>query len=234
MCVVSLLGACGSSSKSTEPTQEVAVDPASATASVSSLHDVRTAMANNDPTEVADDLMSLTTAGETVIAPTGTMPRLVVPRIAAHAPLTGSASCTPTSCTFTDYGDSEPDGSYTLNGTITTTGDTLSVDLTLDVTTSETSFEWSLDGAITFTDTTIDGTLDSHGSATSSGSDAFDITWDIDVDYQSIVFDDSGCPIDGAISVTETFASGAESYSAEGGASFGPACGDVSSTYTGG
>jgi hypothetical protein len=146
--------------------------------------------------------------------------------------LTGTATCTPTSCTYDHFGDSSSYGTYEINGTISKSGDTLSFDLTLDVTSSELSFHWALDGSLTITDALLDGAIHSHGTATDiSSSGGFDLTWDVDVAFRSIGLDVSGCAVSGSLSASvsfdETAPQGHYAYAAEGTVDFGPACGDV-------
>ncbi len=208
------------------------VSGTSARTSITSIHDVSTAMASGSASSAAGAVMALTAAGESVVTPSSSSPRIALPTAwpkgTTRESLTGSATCTPDSCTFDNYGDSDSYGSYLLNGTITDSGDTLTFDLTLDVTTTEGSLHWTLDGSLTVTPALIDGSVHSHGSATgSAGSNAYDVTWDVDVDFRSIGLDSSGCPVSGSLSAAVSFQDASATYSAQGTASFGPACGDV-------
>ena len=173
--------------------------------------------------------MALTADGEAVVVPTGGSPRIAMPRTwptgHTYESFTGSATCTPDACTFDHYGDADQYGSYEINGSISRSGDTLSFDLTLDVVATSGSLHWTLDGSLTVTPSLIDGSVHSHGTASST---MYQVTWDVDVDYQAIGLDASGCAVSGALAASVSMQDGSASYAAAGTIHFGPACGEVS------
>jgi len=138
---------------------------------------------------------------------------------------TGSASCTNTSCTFTNYGDAYNGASFRLNGTISVTADHLVFDLTLDFTSPSATLHWASAGDIVFTADHIDGWMTSNGTATDAEGTA---SWDFDVDHDNIAITAEGCPVSGSTTITYTFTS-TDTPSSSGSLSltYGPTCGDV-------
>ena len=226
------IAACGSS----QPTAtKGTIDGTSARTSIGSVHDVVSAMASNNPSSAASAVLALTAAGESVVVAAPTKLELPHPPITAKPAgeaFTGTATCTATSCTFMNFGDSDQYGSYSINGTISDNNGVLAFDLTYDLTTANLTFHWELDGQVTVDATHIDGNVHSHGDANGSDqSGSFAVTWDIAVDYRNIGLDASGCPISGSLAATVQFTAqnngSGGSYDVAGTAAFGPACGQV-------
>jgi hypothetical protein len=111
----------------------------------------------------------------------------------------GTAECTPTGCTFTNYSS----GASTINGSITSSGDTYTFDITM---TLNVGFNYSLtqSGSVTATDTTLDGDISTSwtievdasqmtGGASISGDGQVDVTFDLGLE--------AGCVASGTMSV---------------------------------
>jgi hypothetical protein len=232
LAAVITVGACGGG----EPVHEGTVNPAGARMSVESMSDVFAALDGANGEDAANAIVALTAAGQIVVTPGQELalppPAFMPsewPRTKSRLPLTGSAECTESGCTFVDFGDDTPSGSYRINGSIQRTGDTLVFDLTYDITSSELVFHWRMDGSLTVTPSLIDGEIHSSGDArlTHEGED-YEVGWDFDIDYDRIGLDGTGCPVSGGLSATVAYSvSGAQSGSYRAAASlrFGPTCG---------
>lgn len=234
----SLLLAFTACSSNSPKKLQTTVNPSGASDAVQSITELTSGLNSSDPQSVADAVLAMTAAGESVIVPAGgesATARLKSmipdswPRPRFTPAVTGSANCTPTSCTFDNYGDSEDGESFLLNGTISWDGTTLSVDLTFDITGDGVTVSWQEQGMVTITPTLIDGSIHSKGSANAQGESG---SWDISVDYESIGLDSSGCPISGALGVSvDVSVSGSQDsgqYSGDATIDFGPSCGAYS------
>lgn len=179
-------------------------------------------MMNSDGAAASSAVQSMTSAGQSLVTPGQASPRLE----GTAAATTGTAECTPTGCTFTDYGDDV--AGWSINGTISKSGDTTTFDLEYPVTSGGMPLDWSIDGSVTLTATSLDGNVHSHGvTSVEQGSGAgLDVTWDTVVDYKLIVLTD-GCATGGSIHAEVSYDFGATSTAAQGDATFGPACGTV-------
>jgi hypothetical protein len=114
---------------------------------------------------------------------------------------------------------------FTINGTITTSGDTVTIDLTMVGDYSGQAWDYTWSGTVTVTATSIDGNL---SFALKMNAQGMDIIYDVSIDFNAIVLDASGCAIGGGMvidSSTETGGYGGYDTSVE--VTFGPACGDV-------
>jgi hypothetical protein len=172
----------------------------------------------------------VTPAAPSRISPMGLLPaHLPKPEIQSAA--TGTATCNETSCTFTNFGDDTVGNSWTIDGTISRSGDSYTFDLTYVVALEGFSDNWAIDGAVTVTATSIDGSVHSQGDATGTQA-GYDISWDVTVDYQAIGLDGQGCPTSGSIHAAASYdvsgAGGGGGYDIEGTVTFGPACGQAS------
>ncbi len=230
---VVFVGACGGD----EPVHKGTVNPTGARTSVESLHDVFAALDTSSGEGAASAVLSLTAAGQIIVTPSGAREQLPVEAFMplhweaskASRNLTGSATCNANGCVFDHYGDTTSGASYSINGSISRNGDELTFDLTYDVTSQGLDFHWNMDGHVRVNATLIDGEVHSDGDATvSSDGRTYHVGWDVDVDYNAIGLDGTGCPISGSLSATVGYSvSGAQSgtYRAAGSVSFGPACG---------
>lgn len=229
------LAACGSDDP--QPTQGT-VNPTSARGSIDGVDQVVAAMASGDATSAAGGVMALTAAGQSVLVPASASATPRLGELPSHwgrpiaQSFTGSATCTATSCTFTDFGDDSQYGSYRLNGSITRSGNHLAFDLAFDVTTATVTGHWELDGALDITPTSIDGDVHGHGSVSATTQQGnCSATWDVDVAYDSIGLDGSGCPTSGSLSASVSYtansAQGGGSFNAAGTIAFGPSCGQI-------
>ena len=104
---------------------------------------------------------------------------------------------------------------YTLDGTITVSGDQLDIDLSIVFSAVTITFQ----GSLTVTPTLIDGTFSVNSTVQSVGF-AIDVTFDV-------VELSAGCPVGGSIIVDPSLSTG-QIRSVQ--ADFGPACGDVTLT----
>ncbi|MBA3460070.1 MAG: hypothetical protein H0T46_08930, partial [Deltaproteobacteria bacterium] len=182
------------------------VNTTSAKASVEQVGKVDSSMSMSNGASAASAVQSMTQAGQSMVTPMGQAGRQLgllpetFPRPDLSQAVTGTAECTPTSCTFTNYGD---DGAgWKINGTITKSGDTTTFDVKYDVVSAGTSLKWDIDGKLTITATSIDGDVHSHGVTDvqgGSGAGAINITWDTLVDYQAIQLDSAGCAVGGSV-----------------------------------
>jgi hypothetical protein len=229
------LAACGSDEP--EPARGT-INSSSAESSIDSVHDVFAAMSTTNGAGAASAVMALTAAGQSVVTPTGQGGRMA-PELAGMLPdrwprsstasLTGTAACDATSCTYTDFGDDTPYGSYRLNGTIRHAGDRLTFDLTYDISSSGFAFHWTMDGDLTVSDTLIDGYVRSHGETIDRDGNDYAISWDVNLDFDRIGLDGDRCPTSGTLTATVAYAvsgqNGGGNYAARGSVTFGPACG---------
>jgi len=225
------LAACSSN----PPKSNLAVDGASASASIKSMSDAVSGLSGDNAESVATAMLAFTSAGETLIAPRSMTGRAVesmplVPKAwprALSENVTGTATCSNSSCTYDHYGDSSPSGSYELNGTISWSNNSISVHLTFDITGASFTYHWQIDGDVSWSPTSIDGSMESMGTLSANGDSA---TWDLTVDYQHIGLDGSGCPSSGSLAISvDVMSSGPSApgnYSGSADVSFGPVCGD--------
>lgn len=217
------------------------VNTANAKASVENVGKVNTAMASSNGANAASAVQSMTQAGQAMVTPSGQPGRLLgllpetFPRPDLSQAVSGTADCTATSCTFTNYGDDASGSAWKINGTIKKTGDTTSFDLDYDVTSAGTSLKWDISGDVTITATSIDGSVHSKGVTNvdaGSGATAVNVNWDTTVDYDAITLDAQGCATGGSVHAVVSYsvkANGQSSgaFDVEGSATFGPACGQV-------
>ena len=225
------LTACGSDEPSyTRGT----INNASAEAAIESISEVGAAIRNGSGEESASGVLGLAAAGQTLVIPSGAgylqaPPIGLIPRTLTRTALTGTASCDDTGCVYDNYGDDSEYGSYRINGFIRHSGDTFSIDITFSLTSAEYTFDWTIDGSITVTPTLIDGEIHSHGASRGDGSA---VSWDVDLDYDAIGLDGSGCPVSGRLAVQVAYdvsgEGGSGSFAAAGAVRFGPACGQYS------
>lgn len=224
---IAALAACGGSDK-----DPGTVNPQSARTSIDQVGNVNAAVAASDGNQAASAVAAMTAAGQSIVSPSAPAGKLIglapatLPKSEILAAITGTANCTPTGCTFTNYGDDTPGNMWTINGTIGKSGDTISFDLTYDVTSGGTSVDWTIDGAVTVTPSMIDGDVSSTGS-TNAGAGG-NVNWDVDVSYNAVQLDGAGCPIGGSITAATSYEVGGQGvYNVEGTVTFGPNCGDA-------
>ncbi len=234
--LVVLAAACGG-----DDHDKGTVNTANATASVGSMGKVNAAMAAGNGANAAAAVQAMTAAGQSLVSPAGTPQGRVVgllpgsfPRSDLSRAVTGTAECTATGCTFTNYGDDSTGSSWLINGKVSRSGDTTSFDITYDVTAGGASVKWAIDGSVTATATSVDGNIHSHGVtsvAAGSNNPGVNVTWDTAADYNAITLDASGCVTGGEVHAVVSYkvSSGGNggAFDVEGTAAFGPACGQV-------
>lgn len=218
------LVACGGNDKSPGT-----VNPGSARTSIDQVGNVNVAMSASNGASAASAVAAMTAAGQGIVTPAtgreviGLLPA-ELPRPAVQLATTGTANCTPTMCTFTNFGDDTPGNSWKIDGTIHKTGDTITFDLSYDIVSSGLTVAWAIDGSVTVTATNIDGHVHSHG--VSSGAQS--VTWDVAVDYLNVGLDGTGCPTSGSVHASTSYeVAGQLAYDVEGTVAFGPACGQT-------
>lgn len=225
------LAACGGSDE--RDYTRGTINNASAEAAIESISEVGAAIRNGNGEQSASGVLALAAAGQTLVIPAGAgalqaPPIGLVPRSFGR-PVVGTATCDDTGCVYDNFGDDGEYGSYRINGFIRHTGDTFAIDITFSVTSAEYTFDWTIDGSITVTPTLIDGEIHSHGASRGDGAV---VSWDVDLDYDAIGLDGSGCPISGRLAVQVAYdvsgESGSGSFAAAGAMRFGPACGQYS------
>ena len=220
------------------------VNTASAKTSVENIGKVNAAMASSNGANAAAAVQAMTAAGQSIVTPaTGGAGRVGIlpesfPRPDIARAVSGTAECTPTGCTFTNYGDDASSTSWKINGSISKSGDTTKFNIDYDVTSGGTSLKWHIDGDVTITATSIDGEVNSHGvtnvmtGGTGGAPGSVNVTWDTAVDYQSIVLDAQGCATGGSVHAVVSYdidagGQGGGAFNVQGTATFGPACGQV-------
>lgn len=216
------------------------VNTANAKASVEQLAKINSSMAASNGANAASALQALTSAGQSMVTPAGQAGRQIgllpesFPRPDLSRAISGTAECSATSCTFNNYGDDTAGSSWSINGSITKSGDTTSFDITYKVASGGTTVDWTIDGDVTVTATLVDGNVHSHGVtdvASGSNNPGVNVTWDTAVDYNHITLDAQGCATGGDVHATVSYnvKSGGNggSFAVQGGAAFGPACGQV-------
>jgi hypothetical protein len=230
LSAVIFLAACGGGGGA----EKGMVNTASATQSVEQVIAVGDALASSSGDQAASAVQSMTSAGQSIVTPQqqgrelpmGLLPSSFPKNLGGNA-TTGTADCTPSGCTFDNYGDDA--AGWSIDGTITKSGDTTSFDLEYHVTSGGMPLDWTIDGSVTITATLIDGNVHSHGVTTlqgGSGVPGGDLEWDTKVDYESIVITD-GCATGGSIHAVVDYKYAGQHQATEGTASFGPNCGDV-------
>lgn len=208
--VVSLAAACGGS----DGAKEGMTNPANARTSVTQAAGVNTQMGMSNGMGAASAVNSMSSASQGIV--TGTQGRLgelqgLIPSLPTTiSNATGTATCTPTGCTFEQYGDV----GYVIDGSINKSGDTLTFDLTEDFSTQMLHFE--IDGALTITATSIDGDFHSVGHTSGAQSGGYSVDWDIDVEYNAVMINAAGCPTSGSVHATSKYDVSAGGQSANG------------------
>lgn len=210
------------------------VNTANARTSIDQVGTVNSSMMASNGDAAASAVQAMTSAGQAIVTPSGQAGKLLgmlpstFPKTGLHN-LNGTAACTPTGCTFTGYGDA----SFTLDGTIAKSGDTVTFDLTYDITGSD-PLHWTIDGSVTVTASSIDGDVHSHGTTSGSQSGGFSVTWDTQVEYNAVILDGTGCPTGGSVHAAMSYdvsgAQGGGSFDTQGTATFGPACGQATAS----
>lgn len=215
------------------------VNGASARASVDSVGDVSAQMMASNGDMAANAVTVMTSNAQGIVTPTNAAGRELVGLLPAHLPkptlssaTTGTATCTPTSCTFDNYGNDDPASGFLIDGTLSRSGDTITFDLTYDVHSGTSTLHWDIEGSVAVTATSIDGNIHSKGETTGDQQGGFTVKWDVDVDYDAIQLDGAGCPVGGSITATSSYdvnagGQSAQGYNVTGTATFGPACGTV-------
>lgn len=214
------------------------VNKEEAQSAIASLRALSTAMTAMDPSGVLWNVQGLARANQLTVTPTGDDGRLRGTLISTPGPtpMSGTGSCDPASCTFTEYGFGVPYIAISLSGTITRSGNTLKLDLAYRYLDKLGGFDWKISGSVKPTATSIDGTFRSRGTADPNSSFFNgDLTWETLTEYDDISLDPQGCPVGGEthiINIYEDPTGGqgnrnASSFDVEGTATFGPACGDV-------
>ncbi|HEY4060189.1 MAG TPA: hypothetical protein VGM39_26425 [Kofleriaceae bacterium] len=210
--VVSLAAACGGGDGAKEGT----TNPANAKTSVTQASTVNSQMGMSDSGGVSGAINAMTSANQGIVTGgagreselLGLIPS-TLPKINTES-ATGTATCTPTGCTFMQYGDV----GYSIDGSVNKSGDTLTFDLTEDFTTQMLHFQ--IDGSLTVTATSIDGEVHSKGNTSGSASGGYNVDWDIDVEYNAVQINAAGCPTSGSVHATSKYDVSAGGQSANG------------------
>lgn len=225
LAIAATAAACGGSDK-----DPGTVNPQSARTSIDQVGHVDAALAASDGAQAASAVAAMTAAGQGIVTPAAPQGLIGLapdhlPRPLVFSAQTGTANCTPTGCTFTNFGDDTPGNTWKIDGTISKSGDTITFDLTYDVTSGGTMVDWSIDGSVTVTPTSIDGTVNSSGTTNGGGQN---VSWDVSVHYDGVQLDGSGCPIGGSVTASTSYTvGGVNAYDVEGSVTFGPACGQT-------
>lgn len=217
------LAACGS-----DPDPGT-VNPQSARTSIDQVGNVNVAMMNSNGSAAASAVAAMTAAGQGIVSPAAPGARLglapsELPDSQILAAQTGTAECTPTGCTFTNFGDDTPGNAWTIDGTITKSGDTITFDLSYDIASQGAQVDWNIEGSVTVTPTSLDGAVHSTGSSSTAGTS---VDWDVNVRYDDVVLDGTGCPTGGSVTASTSYSVMGQGYDVEGTVTFGPACGET-------
>ena len=225
--LIAAVGACGGGDDG-PPTM---VNTSSATSTISQTANFGDALAGSDGASAAGAIQSLGASAQGIVQLDPGQASLSIDE-GDTANATGTCDCDENGCTFTDCGDDG--GTWTMNGSISTSGDTYTIDLSMDMNVSGYMYSWDYDGSITITDTQISGNLSGDGDATFSqegGGGDINISWSWDVDYNDVQLDAQGCATGGSIDSSVSYDAGSSqgggNFSGSGSVTFGPACGDV-------
>lgn len=222
--VVGALAACGGKEEDPSTT-----NPAVAASAISALGSFEAAQSSGDAATAASQMISLGAAAGSIIVPADPNPMpAAVPQSASA--VTGTCTCTPTSCTFEACG--AEDGSWTIDGTVSRDGDTYTADLSVSIDTAGFMWSWSYEGTVTITDTLIDGSLRGSGRGSYQDTDVdLSASWSWALDFEQITRDESGCPVGGSLHAeVDLNARGngqSVSFYATGDVAFGPTCGEA-------
>jgi hypothetical protein len=229
--VGALLGACGGGDDSKDPGT---VNPQSARSSIDQVGMVRASMMSSDGPGASSAVQLMTASAQSIVTPMQQASRLVpwvrlLPPVRvdiARAP-TGTVMCTPTTCTFESYGDDSTTAGYIVDGSISTSGDTYTFDVTYTIQTTMSTLDWRITGPVTVTDTSVSGSIHSVGDTSGETMmGGYDVSWDVAVDYDEIMLDTTGCPVDGTVQAEASYTvNGMAAYDVAGEVAFGPACG---------
>ena len=227
-----MLAAAACGGKSYDPGT---VNTTQARASIDQIGAVSASMSSMNGAEAAGAVQAMTAASQGIVTPAaqgrvqGLIPDFSNKDGGVLSALGGTAECSATACTFTNYGDDA--AGWLINGTINNSGGTYTFDLTYDISSFGSTLKWTIDGSLTVTDTSIDGEINSSGKSTfegGGGAGSATINWDVSVDYRDVVLDPSGCPTGGSVYATTSYevssSQGSGSYAVEGTATFGPGC----------
>jgi hypothetical protein len=221
---VMMMAACGGD----DDGGDVTTNPASASTANSNVTAFTAAIDGDDGATAAGGVFTLNGTAQSVLTPTTEGARQLPVGPAA----VGDCTCEGGSCTFDGCGDGS---TYTIDGTITTEGDTYTVDLTMAWSFGGNEWTWTYDGALTVTDTSIDGSFDGEGSASFTNpndNSEFEYEYVWGLDWNEVELDGTGCAIGGTLDASVDYsvsgAQGGGNYSGSGTVTFGPTCGEAS------
>ena len=220
-----LVCACGGGDDSGIDTQ---ANTAAASTAVTQLGTLSSSFGSGDGAGAATAAYSFGGAASTLVQPATQQPQSILPDL--HA-VTGTCECTENSCTFTNCGDEA--GIWTINGTISRSGDDYSFDLEMDINQAGFAWSWATAGDITISDTLIDGSMSGDGDGTFDDQQGgtVEVAWSWDVDADNIQLDGTGCAVGGTMDASVTYeagnSQGGGSFSGSGSVEFGPTCGQV-------
>lgn len=222
---VAMFAACGGDDDDSANTQ---ANPAAASATIDQMAGLRDAFASSDGASAATAAYSLGASAQGIVTLAPSEAGRVEP---GSYNVTGTCECSGDSCTFTDCGDDL--GTWTINGTISRSGDTFSVDIEMTVSQSGYEWTWSQEGSMTITDTSIDGTMAGSGDGVFDDQMGGSVTvgWDWDMSANDITLDGTGCAVGGSMDASVSYDAGGQggsaSFSGSASVEFGPACGQV-------
>ena len=230
LVVVLLLGAAACSGG-----EDATVNTDSARACVDQLGKISASMSAMDASEVAHSIVALLSASQSVVVPKDIADPTYGIETSISLPFSGTGTCTEASCTFINYrAEVTLTATYTIDGSITRSGDTITFDITYDRISKGGSMQWELDGTVTSTATQLDGAIHGHGT-TGGPYTSIHVTWDDTIDLNAVALDAQACPTGGSVhgrirytdDPTMPLAGGhrwAPSFEVQGTAVFGPGC----------
>ncbi len=119
------------------------------------------------------------------------------------------------------YDNCESGGS-TINGTITGTETSITLDIEVTSDQSGTSFNMTMEGSLEFSDTSVVGTLHFDIDGTAQGTEFnYDVTADYDVELTD------GCATGGTLEIDGSWSYSGQNVEATAYITFGPTCGDA-------
>lgn len=119
------------------------------------------------------------------------------------------------------YSDCESEG-FTLDGTLTVTETSLSIDITMEGTEEGMTMSMTMQGALSFSDTALTGDLSLDVEGTTNGQN---VTFNIDAEYDVVLTD--GCATGGTMVVDGSWSYGQSNADVTAYIEFGPTCGEA-------
>lgn len=231
IAVLTALAACDDGSD-----YETEVNPLAASSAVAQIAAIGAGTEAGSPDSAAGAVLQLGSVAQSIIVPV--IPESNERRTQAVGSLVGDCTCGASGCVFDGCGDEG--GTWTIDGTISVSGDTYGFDLSIEQSTGtdedHISTSMNTAGEISISAERIDGTVSGGGDTTivntdPDGEQTIRASWDWEIDTREIGFDPNRCPVSGSLRASLSADASAQGrsadYSGSGTVAFGPACGDA-------